>query len=231
MPRHQGEAALLLFAVMRVWRASHVVGALVERSPTTLGSYQIRPVMAVLMNTPIILPLTVPRSTSGAAVSDLYVLTSRTVLRSVRLLAHSFIWPGPGRPARSGRTPDATPVVRTVLRSRVPVYFTVAPVWVSHGLTMAMKASCSVPPQVPITVTDWPARDPAAADAAGDGETAMLAPALAAALGAMLAAALGAMLAAGVGVALPEQAAEMIPRAAIAVAARMRMLRVCSITE
>jgi hypothetical protein len=51
----------------------------------------------------------------------------------------------------------------------------------------------------------------------------MLAPALAAALGAMLAA--------GVGVALPEQAAEMIARTAIAVAARVRMLRVCSITE
>jgi len=88
---------------------------------------------------------------------------------------------------------------------------------------MAMKASCSVPPHVPITVTDWPARDPAAAEAAGDGEAAMLAAALAAALGAALAA--------GVGVALPEQAAEMIPRTAIAVAARVRVLRVCSITE
>jgi hypothetical protein len=88
---------------------------------------------------------------------------------------------------------------------------------------MAMKASCSVPPQVPITVTDWPARDPAAADAAADGEAAMLAPALAGALGAMLAA--------GVGVALPEQAAEMIARTAIALATRVRMLRVCSITE
>src|SRR5664279_2807765 len=199
MPRHQGEAALLLFAVMRVWRASHVVGALVERSPTTLGSYQIRPLIEVLMKTPTILPLTVPRSTSGAAVSDLYVLTSRTVLRSVRLLAHSFIWPGPGRPARSGRTPDATPVVRTVLRSRVPVYFTVAPVWVSHGLTMAMKASCSVPPQVPMTVTDWPARDPPAADAAADA----VADGDASVLAAALAAALSAALTAGVGVALP----------------------------
>src|SRR5664279_5960700 len=86
--------------------------------------------------------------------------------RSTRLSAHWFIWPGPGRPARSGRTPDATPVVRTVFRSRVPVYFTVAPVWVSQGLTMAMKASCSAAPQVPMTVTDLPARDPPAADAA-----------------------------------------------------------------
>jgi hypothetical protein len=51
----------------------------------------------------------------------------------------------------------------------------------------------------------------------------MLAPALAGALGAMLAA--------GVGVALPEQAAEMIARTAIALATRVRMLRVCSITE
>src|SRR5664280_731891 len=100
--------------------------------------------------------------------------------RSTRLSAHWFIWPGPGRPARSGRTPDATPVVRTVFRSRVPVYFTVAPVWVSQGLTMAMKASCSAAPQVPMTVTDWPARDPpaaadAAADDAADGDGAVLA--------------------------------------------------------
>ena len=34
------------------------------------GLYQIRPLTAVLMNTPTSLPLTVPSSTSGAAVSD-----------------------------------------------------------------------------------------------------------------------------------------------------------------
>jgi hypothetical protein len=92
---------------------------------------------------------------------------------------------------------------------------------------MAMKASCSVPPQVPMTVTDWPVRDPpaadAAADAAADGDAAVLAAALSAGLAAALAA--------GVGVALPEQAAVMIARTAIAVAARVRMVRVCSITE
>src|SRR5690606_2354184 len=70
--------------------------------------------------------------------------------------AYSAIWPGPGRPARSGRTPEATPVVRTVLMSRVPVYLTVAPVCSSHGLTISRKASCSLPPHVPITVTVAP---------------------------------------------------------------------------
>src|SRR5450759_765159 len=69
-PRHHGDAALALFAVMRVWSASHVAGAPDERS-IVFGSYQIRPLTDVLMKTPISLPLTVPRSTSGAAVSDL----------------------------------------------------------------------------------------------------------------------------------------------------------------
>jgi hypothetical protein len=46
-----------------------------------------------------------------------------------------------------------------------------------------------------------------------------------------LAAALGAVLAAGVGVALPEQAAEMMARTATAVATRVRVLPICSITE
>src|SRR5262245_32273089 len=67
--------------------------------------------------------------------------------------AKSAIWPGPGRPARSGSTPEATPVVRTALRSRVPVYLTVLPVSCSHGATICLKAASSSPPQVPITVT------------------------------------------------------------------------------
>ncbi len=49
----------------------------------------------------------------------------------------------------------------------MPVYFTVAPVWSSQGFTIAMKASCSVPPHVPITVTDWPLSEPAAAEPDG----------------------------------------------------------------
>ena len=43
--------------------------------------------------------------------------------------------------------------------SRVPVYLTLLPVWVSHGSTIARKAFCSSPPQVPITVTDLPPLD------------------------------------------------------------------------
>src|SRR5262249_27413084 len=71
---------------------------------------------------------------------------------------YSAICPGPGNPARSGSTPDATPVVNTVLISRVPVYFTFAPVCCSHGATMLKNAFCSSPPQVPITVTVLPLR-------------------------------------------------------------------------
>ena len=56
----------------------------------------------------------------------------------------------------SGRTPEATPVVRTALRSRVPVYLTVAPFLASQGATIALKAFSSSPPQVPMTVTLLP---------------------------------------------------------------------------
>src|SRR4029079_603828 len=70
--------------------------------------------------------------------------------------AYCFIWPGPGRPARSGRTPDATPVVRIWLMSRVPVYLTVLPVSFSQGATMALKFFSSSPPHVPITLTGLP---------------------------------------------------------------------------
>src|SRR5262245_46069361 len=42
--------------------------------------------------------------------------------------------------------------------SRVPVYFTFAPVCCSHGWTIFRKAVCSSPPQVPITVTVLPLR-------------------------------------------------------------------------
>src|SRR5215510_11848877 len=72
--------------------------------------------------------------------------------------AYSAICPGPGNPARSGNTPEATPVVNTVLISRVPVYFTFAPVCCSHGATIFKNAACSSPPHVPITVTVLPLR-------------------------------------------------------------------------
>src|SRR5215467_1401731 len=74
------------------------------------------------------------------------------------LAAYSAICPGPGSPARSGSTPEATPVVRTVLMSRVPVYFTLAPVCCSHGATICRKAFCSSPPHVPMTLTVLPWR-------------------------------------------------------------------------
>src|SRR5690242_1655140 len=127
-PRHHGAAALDLLSEITVCSASQVAGGVVASVARVFGSNQIRPLTAVLMNTPTCLPLTLPSSTNGAAVSEVYVGTSMTLPRSTRLSAHVTIWPGPGRPARSGRTPDATPVVRTVLRSRVPVYLTEAPV-------------------------------------------------------------------------------------------------------
>jgi hypothetical protein len=49
--------------------------------------------------------------------------------------------------------PEATPVDRTVLMSRVPVYWTSMPVAASNGATIARNDSCSEPPHVPITVT------------------------------------------------------------------------------
>src|SRR5947208_3106968 len=62
--------------------------------------------------------------------------------------------------------PDATPVVRIALMSRVPVYATLIPVFSSNGLTIARNDSCSEPPQVPMTVTlPLP---PAPTDAAGE---------------------------------------------------------------
>src|SRR5262249_8334986 len=67
-------------------------------------------------------------------------------------------------PATSGRTPEATPVVSTVLMSRVPVYFTLAPVCCSQGATIFRNAACSSPPQVPITVTVLPLRSPLSLD-------------------------------------------------------------------
>src|SRR5258705_9114879 len=42
--------------------------------------------------------------------------------------------------------------------SRVPVYFTVAPVCCCHGSTIFRNAACSSPPHVPITVTVLPLR-------------------------------------------------------------------------
>ena len=52
--------------------------------------------------------------------------------------------------------PEATPVVRTVLMSRVPVYLTSTPVAASNGATIARNESCSEPPHVPMTVTTPP---------------------------------------------------------------------------
>src|SRR4029450_450942 len=107
------------------------------------------------MNTPTVFPSTVPRSTSAFAVSSLYLAMSSTSSSglSAPAWAYCFIWPGPGRPARSGRTPDATPVVRIWLMSRVPVYLTVLPVSFSQGPTMALKFFSSTPPHVPMTLT------------------------------------------------------------------------------
>ena len=58
------------------------------------------------------------------------------------------------------------PVERMLLMSRVPVYWTLAPVWSSHGFTIAMKDSCSVPVHVPMTETEPPSWAPPDADAA-----------------------------------------------------------------
>ncbi len=95
----------------------------------TFGSNQIRPLTAVLMKTPTCLPLTCAEVDQGGRGLGLCRSARRARRRGRRgCRPTAAIWPGPGRPARSGRTPDATPVVRTVLRSRVPVYFTFAPV-------------------------------------------------------------------------------------------------------
>src|SRR6185503_4489818 len=103
---------------------------------------------------------------------------SMTSFRGLRAPAwtYSAIWPGPGRPARSGSRPDWMPVVRMLLMSRVPVYSTLAPVWSSHGFTIAMNDSCSAPVHVPMTETEPPRAPP---DAAG------LSPPLALAAGAL----------------------------------------------
>src|SRR6478736_2903532 len=92
---------------------------------------------------------------------------SMTSFRGLRAPAwtYSAIWPGPGRPARSGSRPDWMPVDRMLLMSRVPVYWTLAPVWSSHGFTIAMNDSCSVPVHVPMTETEPPSSPPADADA------------------------------------------------------------------
>ena len=61
------------------------------------------------------------------------------------------------------------PVERIALMSRVPVYWTVAPVASSQGFTMAMNDSCSAPVQVPMTETEPPsAPEAAAADSPAD---------------------------------------------------------------
>ena len=52
--------------------------------------------------------------------------------------------------------PEATPVVRTALMSRVPVYLTLTPVDCSNGATIAMNESCSEPVHVPMTETSPP---------------------------------------------------------------------------
>ena len=101
------------------------------------------------------------------------------------------------------------------------MYFTVAPVWSSQGLTIARNASCSDPPQVPMTVTYWPVRSVPGADASGlDGAIDS-----------------AGMLAAGwvtVGVAVgvddPVQAAATSASAAIADAVRIPMPCACLIT-
>src|SRR5690349_14438665 len=110
------------------------------------------------MNTPTVLPSTMPRSTSAFAVSSLYLAMSSTSSSglSAPACAYCAIWPGPGRPARSGRTPEATPVVRIWLMSRVPVYLTLLPVCCSQGATIARKFFCSSPPHVPMTLTVLP---------------------------------------------------------------------------
>src|SRR5579859_7718407 len=120
-----------------------------------LGSYQIEPLTAALMKMPTSLPLTVPRLIQSCAYSVLSAFMSTALDRSSTLpaLASSAIWPGPGRPARSGGLPPWVRVVRTAFRSRVPSYWTWTPVASWNGLTMAMKLSCSSPVQVPSTVT------------------------------------------------------------------------------
>ena len=61
--------------------------------------------------------------------------------------------------------PEATPVVRTALMSRVPVYLTLAPVWASQGATIARNESCSAPVHVPMTETSPPIWPPPLGDA------------------------------------------------------------------
>ena len=57
-------------------------------------------------------------------------------------------------------------MVSTVLMSRVPVYFTFAPVCCSQGSTILRNAVCSSPPQVPITLTVLPLRSVSLLEAA-----------------------------------------------------------------
>ena len=56
------------------------------------------------------------------------------------------------------------------------MYFTVAPVWSSHGLIISRKAVSSSPPQVPMTVTSWPemSSPPVPPEASGAGVAAVL---------------------------------------------------------
>src|SRR5262245_56755378 len=107
------------------------------------------------MKMPTCLPSTWASLVQSSAYHWPIWLLSSTVERSISLpwRPNCAIWPGPGRPAVSGGLPPETRVVSTALRSRVPSYWTLAPVASSYGLTMARKFCCSSPPQVASTLT------------------------------------------------------------------------------
>src|SRR5262245_46356240 len=116
------------------------------------------------MKIPTCLPPAWPSFCHSSEYCAWKVVLSKTVPRSISLpaLANSAIWPGPGRPARSGGFPPCTRVVSTAFRSRVPSYWTLTPVLSSKGLTIARKLSCSSPPQVASTLTEPPIFSPPA---------------------------------------------------------------------
>src|ERR1700730_2231029 len=149
-PMHHGAVPEDLILAARAVSSSYVLGMVQWLAEKILGSYQIRLLRAALMKMPYCLPLTwtsfCQLSPYWLVIADWSTMLSRAI--SLAALAKVIIWPGPGRPARSGGLPAVTRVVRTALRSRVPSYWILIPVLSSKGFTMARKDACSEPPQV-----------------------------------------------------------------------------------
>jgi hypothetical protein len=186
------------------------------------GLYQIILLLAALMNRAYRLLLIVPRLIQFDGYCWLMTLISSIGFRGVSCpaLAIFFINPGLGRMAISGGLPASSRVVRTAVKSRVPVKFIFAPVACSQGAIIALKLSNSELPQIPRTSTVLPAGSGAngEAEAAGDAVEVGLADGDALAVGLAEGEAAGEALADAVGETLADAVGEITGDEAAAVA-------------